>query len=219
MRLLICLCLLVASAQVIAQETYKVTITNLTKAQIFSPPAVASHSRFISLFQEGQPASTALATLAEDGDTAPLAEDLLANENVYDVAAADGPIMPGATATVMIDATESRNLISVVGMLVITNDTFFAVRDLRVNPSLGFKKGTRSVPTAMGHAYDAGSEANDESCDSIPGPPCGSPGVRVTDGAEGYIYISNGIQGTGDIDASRYDWRGPVVRVSVERVR
>lgn len=218
MRKLMLLSLLFASVGTFAQQTYEVTITNLTKGQIFSPPAVVSHSRFISLFTEGEPASVALAALAEDGMTMPLAEDLLANDEVYQVVAAEGPVMPGATTTVTIEVSDSRNLISVAGMLVITNDAFFAVRDARVNAAT-FKNRSGGAQVHMAHAYDAGSEANDELCASIPGPPCGNAGVRVTEGAEGYVYISNGIHGIGDIDSETYDWRGPVARVTIQRAQ
>ena len=66
-------------------------------------------------------------------------------------------------------------------------------------------------------AYDAGSEANSESCEFIPGPPCGNH-VHDPAEAEGFIHISNGIQGTGDVCASESDWRNPVARVTITRV-
>jgi len=67
-------------------------------------------------------------------------------------------------------------------------------------------------------AYDAGSEANTESCEHIPGPPCMNPEMRVTDGAEGFVYIHPGISGEGDLTESGYDWRNPVARFVIERL-
>jgi hypothetical protein len=68
-------------------------------------------------------------------------------------------------------------------------------------------------------AYDAGSEANSEDCDFIPGPPCGNGGVRDTDGAEGYVYIHSGIHGIGGLDPAEFDWLNPVATVKIERVK
>lgn len=119
--------------------------------------------------------------------------------------------MPGASVTIQITARSPNNRISAVGMLITTNDAFFAINSAR-RPV-----GNRlSVLNAL--AYDAGSEANTESCDHIPGPPCGNGGVRVEDGAEGYVYISPGIQGIGDVTPEN-DWRNPVARVYIQRAR
>ncbi len=58
---------------------------------------------------------------------------------------------------------------------------------------------------------------NDELCMHIPGPHCGgspfSPGL-----AEGYVHISRGISGEGDLLSSEYDWRNPVAHVAILRV-
>lgn len=64
-------------------------------------------------------------------------------------------------------------------------------------------------------ALDAGSEANTESCQDVPGPPCGSVGVRHTDMAEGTVAVSAGLTGDGDLDAGVYGWEDPVARVSL----
>jgi hypothetical protein len=36
--------------------------------------------------------------------------------------------------------------------------------------------------------------------------------------AEGYVYVSRGISGEGDLAASAHDWRNPVARVTVKRM-
>ena len=55
----------------------------------------------------------------------------------------------------------------------------------------------------------------------IPGPICGgaglSPGENPDD--EGYVHIHRGIHGIGDLNASVYDWRNPVARITVTRVQ
>ena len=67
-------------------------------------------------------------------------------------------------------------------------------------------------------AYDAGSEADNELCAYRPGPPCGSVGVRATEGVEGFVHIHAGIHGGGDLNPATYDWRNPVAKVSIQRI-
>lgn len=191
---------------------YAVTITNITRGQIISPPIVFSHKYRFELFQLGAPASDALAQLAEDGMTAPLAAELQASPLVYDVATAAGGIPPGQSITVEVQAKGRFAFISAAGMLVSSNDAFFAVRGLKVPQWI-------ISETETAEAYDAGSEANTESCDTIPGPPCGSPGVRDTNGAEGYVHVHAGIHGSGDLAPEDFDWRNPVAQIEVHRIQ
>jgi len=192
-----------------------VTITNLTKGQIFSPPVVVSHRPGFSLFEPGQPASEQLAALAEDGMTGPLTDLLDGSPEVisYGVTPGDG-IMPGQFASVEIDVARSWSEISLAGMLVSSNDAFLALNGESL-PS--YLRSGRFTHTLYARAYDAGSEANTESCDHIPGPPCGNPGNRVTEGAEGYVYPHSGIHGTGGLDPSMLDWNNPVALITIER--
>lgn len=208
--------------EVLSGTIYEVTITNVTKGQVFSPPVAVVHRADIALFHLGQPSSGALRTMAEEGNTAPLAAELGPLDQVYDIQTATGPIMPGMSATIRVTGAGNYNLISVAGMLVQTNDTFFAAELRRPTGLDGFLKNgdrnSRSTSVTMAQAYDAGTEANDESCNSVPGPPCGAAGAPNTAGAEGYVYISNGIHGIGDLASETYDWRGPVARIVVKRV-
>jgi hypothetical protein len=190
---------------------YIVHITNLTRAQVFSPPLVVSHKATVTLFVPGRAPIPELAALAEDGMTQPLIDLALSlPEVVKDAVAADGPVMPGKSIEIRIPAGADYNRITVAGMLVQTNDSFFALRNAEL--PAGFSRSSTFVP-----AFDAGSEANNESCDFIPGPPCGNGGVRATEGAEGFIYVSNGMRGIGDLPADRYDWRNPVARIVIRR--
>ncbi|MFW6174595.1 MAG: spondin domain-containing protein, partial [Chloroflexota bacterium] len=167
---------------------YTVTITNLTKGQVLSPSIVASHSqRMDPIFETGMAASTELAQVAEDAVNDPLVDMLSMDPHVMDVATLDGPIMPGESGSVMVDGRRLFTKVSVLGMLVTTNDAFYAATDLSA-PFFG-------ANTAEATAYDAGSEANNEDCDFIPGPPCGNPEVRATEDAEGYVYIHSGVHG------------------------
>ena len=125
---------------------------------------------------------------------------------------ANGPILPGETATVRVSGDPWWfNRLSIAGMLVITNDAFYGLNGAKL-PRYG--SASFSSP-----GYDAGSEANNERCAFIPGPPCNNPGVRDTANAEGYVHIHAGIHGIGDLDASVYDWRNGVASIRVRRVR
>ncbi|NOT44088.1 MAG: hypothetical protein HOP14_05730 [Acidobacteria bacterium] len=190
-------------------RTVEIVVTNLTKGQIISPPVVASHRDGFELFQLGHPASPELAGLAEDAATDPLVAALRANRRVLDVAVGGGPILPGQSARIRIRTRGSHDRITVAGMLVTTNDTFFAVRGAQAPRS-----GKRTLRSP---GYDAGSEENNESCTYIPGPPCGNGGVRTT-ASEGYVYIGNGIHGIGNLRPSEFHWLNPVADVTLREV-
>ena len=202
-----------ASAQFGAAR-YRVEITNLTKGQILSPAVVATHSDAAPrLYTLGAPASAELAQVAEDAVLDPLVTMLSEQADVLDVQVMmgeAGPIMPGETASVEVEALGQFNRVSMVSMLVTTNDSFVGISNVR-GPNLG--TGLHMAP-----AYDAGSEANTEMCAHIPGPPCGNPMMRVTDGAEGYVYVSPGITGAGDVEVTEHTWLNPVARISITRL-
>ena len=109
-----------------------------------------------------------------------------------------------------------RLVVSAVGVLATTNDAFFGALSLPVPPAQIRGIGLTSLAaTYLAPAWDAGSEANTESCDEIPGPPCGNGGVRHTEGAEGFVSIHSGIHGGGDLSPAQHDWNNPVVLVRV----
>lgn len=188
--------------------TYEVTITNLTSKQIMSPVLLANHNELADVFEAGEPASGPLAILAEDGDPMPLANALGLNANVGSVHIGSGPIMPGQSETLSFDAFGRR--VSLASMLITTNDAF-AGMDSVLLPENDL---VVRVP-----AYDAGSERNSELCEFIPGPPCGNGGVHDPAPAEGFVHVHPGFFGVGSLGASKYDWRNPVAKVEITRVR
>jgi len=206
--------LIFASASAVASgdKSYHVTITNLTHAISFTPIPVASHRRPVSIFELGAPASDDLSMIAEGGDIGPLKTTLNGNSQVIDVQETVGLLMPGQSVTVIVSAEHGAKMISIASMMLPTNDGFIALDSVKVS-----KHGN----TFYSPAYDAGSEANDELCINIPGPTCGgvpfSPGENVGD--ENHVHIHRGIHGIGDLEAHVYDWRNPVARITVTRVR
>ena len=189
---------------------YEVTITNITRGQTFTPQLVVTHSRKVALFELGKPAGLPLEILAEDGNTAPLTDALLGQPyEVSDVQTIPGLLGPGETTSITVEATRFHSRLSLAAMLIPTNDTFVALDSVPLS-----RKGR----TVMVPAYDAGSEINDETCANIPGPTCGGAGASPGSG-EGYVHISNGIHGVGDLEPAVYDWRNTVARVTVKRVK
>ena len=108
--------------------TYEVTIMNLTRGQVFSPATVVSRDRgFTPLYKMATPASSELAQIAEDAVAGPLQALLAGDPMVNDIQTATGAgglLRPGETATVTIVTDGGRDRLSLVGMLVQTNDAF-----------------------------------------------------------------------------------------------
>lgn len=204
-------------------HAWEISVTNITRGQIFSPPVVALHSSDMApLWTLGSAASNELAQVAEDAINQPLVDAIRGTGHAGDVqvlTGANGPILPGETASIVLRAPRGaghgwfRNRfdhLSMAGMLVITNDAFFGLNGVEL---------PRSAGSFRSPAYDAGSEENNELCAFIPGPPCNSGGVRATQNAEGFVHVHAGIHGIGDLSAAAYDWRNNVAQIRVRRVR
>ena len=204
-----------SSAQAGGRATYHVTITNLTNAIIFTPILVASHRKRIDLIELGSPASKELTAIAEAGDTALLETALKDTKHVADVQNSGSPLFPGKSVTVVVKARHGARRISLAAMMLPTNDGFIALDSVSAP-----KRGTQ---TYYSPGYDAGTEPNDEMCINIPGPICGGEGLSDDENLddEGYVHIHRGIHGVGDLhlQPAIYDWRNPVARITVTRVR
>ncbi len=210
---LLAICMGTASAEE-GGAKIEVTVTNLTRGQIISPVVIATHTDAMNpLFVLGAAPSPELAMMAEDALAAPLIALLSGDPNVLDVQTIfgdAGPILPGESASVVVNSRGNFRDLTMVGMLVTTNDAFFALNGVRVP-----RRGTK-VHYSPG--YDAGSETNNELCAFIPGPPCGNPNVRDVTNAEGYVHIHAGIHGIGNLTSSMHDWRNPVAKITINRV-
>jgi Spondin_N len=221
---LIALCsVLSASVPAWAQSSprYRVTITNLTKGQTFTPILIATHAPGTRIFSPGATASPQLQILAEEGDTAMLAALLRATPAmVGEVVTGPPPLAglqtPATTRTYDISGGSNFTQLSLAAMLIPTNDAFVGANGVTL-PS-GFDPIVVDLL-----AYDSGTEVNDELCASIPGPSfneCGGPGGGARAGrGEGAITVHNGMHGVGNMHAPTRDWRGPVARVTIVRVQ
>jgi hypothetical protein len=195
------------------QKVWQVTIENLTPAgagapgsQPLSPPLFVVHSKKADVWSVGEIASHPVAAIAEDANNAPAETALADLRSVREAfAGAGGPIPSGTSRTYTVETKGKYKRLSLVTMLVNTNDAFTGLDSHRVRGA---------VLTRM--AYDAGSERNNELAEFIPGPCCGHPFVRDPEGA--LIRMHAGIEGIGDLDPAVYGWEGAVARITIRRV-
>ena len=190
------------------EDTYAVTITNVTAAQSFTPLLAITHKKGHPLLMLGSPASPELVRIAEGGDTMPFKQGLMDSGMAYDAASSGGLLGPGQSVALHVKSKGKFKYLTVAAMLLPTNDGVIALNGMRLS------KGTRSV---MVPAYDAGSELNDELCANIPGPHCGGAPFSAEDG-EGFVHIHPGITGVGDLLSSQYDWKNPVAKITVNKM-
>jgi hypothetical protein len=190
-------------------KTWRVTVTNFTPAgsQPLSPPLLVVHSRAADVWGVGEIASHGVAAIAEDANNTALESALPHVEGVRSVATgAGGPIPSGQSRTYVVETSGRFSRLTLLTMLVNTNDAFTGLDALR----LSGRGGTMETM-----AYDAGSERNNELASHIPGPCCWNPFVRDPEGA--LIGPHEGITGRGDLSPATYDWEGPAARISIER--
>lgn len=196
------------------EPRFEITVTNLMRGQTFTPIFAASHKQGVSFFMAGQPSSVPLEILAEAGDTAPIRAEFSANPQVKDVVDSGAPLPPGKSVTLILRTGGGFDHISLGAMLIPTNDGFFALN------GMAGPRGNHTI-VLFSPAYDAGSEANDELCVHIPGPPnvCNGEGFNPSrDGDVNFVHIHAGIHGVGDLNPAAYDWRNPVARIAVRRL-
>ncbi len=207
---------------------FNVRIVNLTNGIYFTPFLVAAHSSDTSMFNPGATASAGLQAMAEGGDISLMVADMAAVGATTAENPAGGILAPGASTNADMNTDDTSNtLLSVVAMLLPTNDAFAGLNAITIPTTAGTY--TWDLP-----AYDAGTEANDElltgggapGVAGIPAAPGGDAGTGGT-GVDGTdtnttVHIHRNVLGdtdlTGgksDLDSRVHRWLNPVVRVIV----
>jgi hypothetical protein len=214
-----------ASAQA-APKTWHVKVTNLTAQQPMSPPVWAVHDKRIDIWSSGQLASSGVLPIVEDAVNGPLLTYLGSNSHVRASAAETGtpagPIPPGASREFDVTSNGGDRYLTMLWMLVRTNDAFTGVDSYALDRGKRKRRGRKSgantnrTRTIQLRAYDAGTENNNQSCAYIPGPPCSMPGVR--DATAAAIAPHPGITG-GDILPFAWDTSQPVASVEITRTQ
>lgn len=210
---------------------YEVTLVNLTAGQPLSPMVVVAHNDGFAIFNVGEAASVALEHLAEAGESAPLAALANDSKSVYAAAVAPGdPLVPGAgnkavvTLTVPVTSLPTLRL-SMASMLSNTNDGFAGLSgESLAKLEVGATLTTRLL------GYDAGTEANTESADTLPGPAAAGvsgkhEGFNATrDDVVNFVHLHPGVVSKDDglpksalTQAQR--WDNPVALLSIKRTQ
>ncbi len=180
----------------------KITVTNITKSIVLTPPLLAIASEPMRLFALGQSAGIELAKLAEGGNRVPLANQLI--DKGARIIKMEGPIEPASSKSVIVTVPLGSYL-HMASMLLPTNDAFVGLNGLSLRSLVSRSRTLK--------AYDAGTESNDELCVSIPGPQCGGEGFSPEDG-EGIVHPHPGVHGEADLSRSAFAWGNPVVMIS-----
>lgn len=204
-----------------------IEITNLTSSLFFTPLLVTAHRVGLDFFETGQPASMPLQAMAEGGDISGLSQLAIEAGASNAVNPAAGLLAPGQHATVSGLDIKHRGLISIVGMLLPTNDGFVGLDSW----SIPKKHGRYTIYL---NGYDAGTEINDEvitgggapGVAGIPADPGGFAGTGATgvtlNEPNGLVHVHRGnvgdlnpVGGPSDLDAAVHRWLNPVAKVVV----
>jgi hypothetical protein len=205
----------VTITRVDAPTNYSLTIQNITSGQYLTPPNWAAHTRAADVFQLGKPASPGVEAVAELGGVPVLAAELQAAIDARGLGVSgvggDAPLAPGES--VSFDITTGADRLSIVSMVICTNDGFAGLDSQRLPQWEG------DTRTFYVRAFDAGTELNTENrADIVPAPFCNGPGGTDQDQPEidgfGRINRHPTLKGVGDLPSS-FDWRGPVMAVTV----
>ncbi|MDO6765660.1 spondin domain-containing protein [Agarivorans sp. 1_MG-2023] len=204
-----------------------VKITNLTQGIYYTPLLVTAHTSDAHLFEVGQTASSALQAMAEGGDISGLQTIADGISAVSSANPAGGLLAPTEYAMVSDLDTGSNTHLSIVAMLLPTNDGFVGKDSWEIPSEAG-------TYTFYMNGYDAGTEANDEivnggGMSGVPGIPA-NPGMNGGTGGSGVatasansnIHIHPGnvgdqdaAGGMSDLDSRIHRWLNPVAKVVV----
>ena len=205
-----------------------ISIQNLTQGIYFTPLLLVAHTPDASLFEVGEAASSELQAMAEGGSIDGLVA-IGTSINANAVAnPAEGLLGPGMTTSAMLTNDDSNSVLSIVAMMLPTNDGFVGLDNWTI-PS---EPGTYTIYL---NAYDAGTEANDElrggGAPGVPGMPVpppldpllGTGGAGVTtEEANATVHIHPGnigdddaAAGASDVTNSVHRWLNPVAKVTV----
>ncbi len=225
-KTLLVLALSAASISTASALDVTISLTNLTHGSHFTPLLISAHIADEHMFESGSAASSNLQAMAEGGDTSGLNTDMT-NLNA-DSHNAAGLTAPGATETFNLMTQMTNTQLSVVGMVLPSNDGFVGLDAL-------------TIPTVAGtytyflNAYDSGTEANDEIINGagaagvpgIPAEPLGSGGTGATGVAgsdsNAMVHIHRGVigdtdatGGASDLDSRVHRWLNPVARLIIQ---
>jgi hypothetical protein len=195
---------------------FTITFSNLTAGQPLSPLSVIAFDE-TAPWQFGESASVGLEMIAESGAN----QAYLSDENALASASAEDGIGPGETTsvTISVDAQDVLNL-SFAAMLGNTNDAFTGLSSVDVST---LEVGSSISRTTA--AYDAGTEANTETAETVPGPAAGGEGFNeVRDDIADLITMHPGIVSNQDglstsVLGAELKFDNPVSKIVITRTQ
>tara|TARA_R110001599_G_scaffold12009_4_gene56351 strand:- start:13 stop:780 length:768 start_codon:yes stop_codon:yes gene_type:complete len=216
----------ISATQVMA-EVIDVKVTNLTQGMYYTPLLVTAHQDTTDFFSVGDSASSAIQAMAEGGDISGLVTIADGVGAVSSENPAAGVLAPGTSTMISDMATGANDRLSIVAMLLPTNDAFMGLDSWKIPETAG-------TYTLYLNAYDAGTEANDEiinggGAPGVAGIPA-NPGMNGGTNATGVtsteanqmIHIHRGnigdtdaTGGISDVDSRIHRWLNPVAKVTV----
>ena len=204
-----------------------ITVTNLTHGNHFTPLLFAAHDSSQHLFQPGVAATSSLQAMAEGGDISFLNTDMISVGADVNANPAGGLMMPGQTVQFTMTTQKTNTQLSVVAMILPTNDGFVGLESL----TLPTKRGRYEYYL---NAYDAGTEINDEiingggtpGVQGIPADPLGLGGVNATGVAisennqtvhihRGLVGDTDATGGASDVDSRVHRWLNPIAHLMI----
>jgi len=212
-------------ANIPAAGSLTITFRNTSGSQPMTPPVVVLHNapdaeNGVRLYEVGTTASEPVINIAEDGNLMPLVdltESLIPTGQVSAVGVAelldaDAPaLLPGASATLNLQVEAENQVMSLVSMVVCTNDGFSGIdsRPLSADAS----------ETFLVDIYDAGSETNLQTLNYWV-PPCGGP--LVEDGGnigddEGSVVLAHPGQAQAENPIYNFEPGTQLLEVTVTR--
>ncbi len=202
-----------SSEAAVEMATYKVALINASAAQVLSPAAVFIAESSMSFWSVGSPASEALEMLAEGGSPDELISAYPAAESMK-IGKPTPAGMQSEMATFTV-AADKPAMLTVASMPVLTNDAFVGVQNIDIS---GLAVGhSMSIHTNI---YDAGTEKNTESMQTIPGPGIGGEGFNaVRDDIANQVTMHPGIVSQYELGTSalheryRFDSNSFIVKV------
>lgn len=196
-----------------AMKEFSVVFVNTTSNQPLSPVAFVAHEGNFSPWSIGEPATDGLADLAESGSTAGFLADA---EGTLLAERASSLIQPGMSQNYDFMVPETEQLfLSLATMLENTNDGFAGAQSLNITQLAVGESMNYLAPV-----YDAGSEANTETAETIPGP--AARGAALSDGREennqvtrhpGVVTQDDGYEASALDESHRFDNGALLVRI------
>lgn len=175
------------------RQTLKISVRNIRVAPISEFVVMVHNKKAHPLFQLGESASTALGTLAEDGDASALVEQYGnvksrgVDQSSIGVLSNEGPLTRFYSLSFDVEVSRRFPYVSFTSMPNSTNDCFVDVNACELYPDMSL-----TIPR-----YNSGTEQNNELSGFIPGPFCLiiDSNKKAAGNGESVVQVHRGVHG------------------------